>query len=308
MSTLDFSVHAAKVDAATLRRITEALRPIAVEVAQRDLHRFREGREKEVNIGSSARGIEEAENAIAAGGEVSMQIRKLKERSGVVHNFSVIGDQLPLERIENCDSAELAAASYNGGYWGQLQLKISDWGCEVSIDADAAVVERVGAVARDALTATVDASQLAATQRPFKVFIGHGSDSQWKYLYEMFSKVHGFNVEAFESSERAGIHTLFVVDKMIRSSSVALVVMTGEDQTAGGSMRARENVVHELGYCQGALGIDRTIILLEEGVSEPSNIAGLTQIRFAKNSLIDAEHRILKILNLHKQAQDFSNM
>jgi predicted nucleotide-binding protein len=124
----------------------------------------------------------------------------------------------------------------------------------------------------------------------------------------MFSKVHGFAVEAFESSERAGIHTLFVVDQMIRSSSVALVVMTGEDEMADGSMRARENVVHEIGYCQGALGIDRTIILLEEGVSEPSNIAGLTQIRFAKNSLIDAHDKILKTLNLHKKAQDFSEI
>ncbi|TFD93415.1 hypothetical protein E3T61_04810 [Cryobacterium lactosi] len=306
MSKFDFSIPAAKVDAASLRRIIEGIRPIAVEVAQSDLLRVQEDNETGIHLGRSH--IEEAKDAIAAGGEVSMQIRKLKELSGVVHEFDALGEHLPLERIDNCDSAELVAASYNGGYWGQLKLKISEWGCDVSIDAATAVIERIGAVAKNALAATVDASRLAATQRPFKVFIGHGSDPQWKYLYEMFSKVHGFNVEAFESSERAGTHTLFVVDKMIRSSSVALVVMTGEDEMADGSMRARENVVHELGYCQGALGIDRTIVLLEEGTSEPSNIAGLTQIRFAKNSLIDAQDKILNTLNLHKRAQDFSEI
>ncbi|WP_181397109.1 TIR domain-containing protein [Cryobacterium arcticum] len=308
MSTLDFSVHAARVDAASLRRIIEVLRPITVEVAQRDLIRHQDDRTEEIDVGRRAAAIKLAKGALAAQGEVSMVIKKLKERSGVVHDQLGWGDPMPLEKIEDCASAELVAASYNGGYWGVLNLKVSDWGCEVSIDAGPEEIERVGAAVKDVLTAAVDSSQLAATQRPFKVFIGHGSDSQWKYLYEMFSKVHGFNVEAFESSERAGIHTLFVVDKMIRSSSVALVVMTGEDQMADGSMRARENVVHEIGYCQGALGIDRTIILLEDGISEPSNIAGLTQIRFAKNSLIDAQDRILNTLNLHKQAQDFSEI
>lgn len=305
MSQLDFSVHAAKVDVASLLRIAEELRPITVEVAHSDLSRYQEP-ENSITMKTSA--IEEAEAAIAAGGEVSISIKTLKERSGVVHSDLGWNLPVPLEKIEHCESAELMVRSKTGGYWGYMSLKVSDWGCAVSIDAGPSVIERIGAVVKEILATTIDASQLAATKRPFKVFIGHGSDSQWKYLYEIFSKVHGLSVEAFESSERAGIHTLFVVDQMIRSSSVALVVMTGEDQMADGSMRTRENVVHEVGYCQGALGIDRTIILLEEGVSEPSNIAGLTQIRFARGALIDAQDKILATINLHKRAQDFSEI
>jgi predicted nucleotide-binding protein len=136
----------------------------------------------------------------------------------------------------------------------------------------------------------------------FKVFIGHGGDGQWEYLSRTLRDTHGILVEAFESSERAGYSTLAVVDEMIRSSSVAVVVMTGEDHDAAGNLRARENVIHEVGFCQGALGIRNTIVVLEEGVSEPSNIAGLTQVRFSRGRLIDAEPRIIEAIQQRRQA------
>lgn len=89
---------------------------------------------------------------------------------------------------------------------------------------------------------------------------------------------------------------------MVRASTVAVVVMTGEDEMADGSMRARENVVHEVGFCQGALGIDRTIILLENGVSEFSNIAGLTQIHFPAHDLMSIEEELVEALNQRREA------
>jgi predicted nucleotide-binding protein len=296
MSQLEFSVHAAKVDAASLLRITEALRPLAVEAAQITLTSFRNLEDTESNRGV----IKEQERAISVGGEAAAKITKVRLRNGVVHH-DLGWDPVSLEAIDDCESAELIVGSYHGGYWGYFNLRISDEGCEVSIDATPHFVERVGDAVRDVLAATVDASQLAAPGPTLKIFIAHGADPQWKYINAMLTKADGFEVEAFESSDRSGRHTLRVVDQMIRSSDVALVVMTGEDQMPDGSLRARENVVHELGYCQGALGIDQTIILLEDGVSEPSNIAGLTQIRFRKNAVIDAEDKILLALNLRKQ-------
>lgn len=60
---------------------------------------------------------------------------------------------------------------------------------------------------------------------------------------------------------------------------------SGEDQTADGQLRARENVVHKAGLFQGRLGFHRAIVLVEDGVQTFSNIAGITYIRFSKGNI-----------------------
>jgi predicted nucleotide-binding protein len=72
--------------------------------------------------------------------------------------------------------------------------------------------------------------------------------------------------------------------------------MTGEDDIGGGSLRARENVVHEVGLFQGRLGLRRAIVLLEDGCNEFSNIHGLTVIRFPKGDIISKSEEIRRVL------------
>jgi predicted nucleotide-binding protein len=72
---------------------------------------------------------------------------------------------------------------------------------------------------------------------------------------------------------------------MLSKSSFAILVMTGEDYTSDGGLRARQNVVHEAGLFQGHLGFARAIVLLEKGVEEFSNIHGIDQIRFDKGRI-----------------------
>ena len=62
--------------------------------------------------------------------------------------------------------------------------------------------------------------------------------------------------------------------------------MTAEDEQPDGTLRARENVIHEAGLFQGRLGFEKAIILLEEGCEEFSNIEGLGQIRFPEREYI----------------------
>ncbi len=111
---------------------------------------------------------------------------------------------------------------------------------------------------------------------PLRVFIGHGGASTaWQDLKTHLQDVHHFDVIAYETGSRAGHTIRDVLEKMLAESSFALIVMTPEDGQADGTMRARQNVVHEAGLFQGRLGFPRTIIVLQEGVERFSNIDGV---------------------------------
>jgi predicted nucleotide-binding protein len=83
----------------------------------------------------------------------------------------------------------------------------------------------------------------------------------------------------------AGVTTTARLSELLDAAAFALLVMTAEDEQVDGSVRARENVVHEVGLFQGRLGFSRAIVLLEEGCEEFSNIHGLGQIRFPKGRI-----------------------
>jgi len=118
-----------------------------------------------------------------------------------------------------------------------------------------------------------------------RVFIGHGGNDQWRDLKEHLHEKQGFDVEAYEIGERAGHTVRDILEEMLSNSSIAFLVMTGEDETAEGGLRARQNVIHETGLFQGRLGFAKAIVLLEEGVEEFSNIHGVQQIRFRKAAI-----------------------
>jgi len=120
---------------------------------------------------------------------------------------------------------------------------------------------------------------------PPRVFIGHGQSPAWKDLKDHLREKHDYDVEAYEIGARAGLTIQEVLEKLLASSSMALLVLTGEDEDAKGGLHARENVIHELGLFQGRLGWKRAIALLEEGVQEFSNIQGVTQIRYEKGRI-----------------------
>lgn len=129
-----------------------------------------------------------------------------------------------------------------------------------------------------------------------KIFIGHGGDPQWRDLKDHLHEKHGYPVEAYEIGSREGHTIRDILEDMLEDSSFALLVMTGEDKTSDGSLRARQNVIHEAGLFQGRLGFARAIILLEEGTEEFSNIHGLQQIRFAKGRIRESFGDVLAVL------------
>lgn len=115
---------------------------------------------------------------------------------------------------------------------------------------------------------------------PIRVFIGHGRNAAWRDLKDHLRDQHGYEVVAYEVGARAGHAVRDVLEEMLEKSSIAFLVLTGEDETGEGAMRARQNVVHELGLFQGRLGFARAIALVEDQTDTFSNIEGIQQLRF----------------------------
>lgn len=132
---------------------------------------------------------------------------------------------------------------------------------------------------------------------PPRVFVGHGGKSLlWRDLKDHLRDQHGYDVEDFESGARAGHTIRDVLEEMLDSNTFAILVMTGEDAQSDGTLRARQNVVHEAGLFQGRLGFPRTVILLEEGTDNFSNLDGVQYIPFAKGNIREAFGDVLATL------------
>ena len=86
------------------------------------------------------------------------------------------------------------------------------------------------------------------------------------------------------------------LQQMLDTSCIAFLVMTAEDQHADATLHARENVVHEVGLFQGRLGFRRAIVVLEEGCTAFSNIAGLSQLRFPRGNISASFEEIRRVL------------
>ena len=129
-----------------------------------------------------------------------------------------------------------------------------------------------------------------------KVFIGHGHSPAWRELQDFLQNRLSLSTDEFNRVSAAGLPTSERLSDMMDTAAIAFLVMTGEDEHADGSLRARENVVHEAGLFQGRLGFGKAIILLEEGCKEFSNNTGLVHIPFPKNNIAAASEDVRKVL------------
>ena len=108
-----------------------------------------------------------------------------------------------------------------------------------------------------------------------KIFIGHGGSDIWRELKDFIVETLGLEYEEFNRISPAGKTNKERLKEMLEVCGMAFLIMTGEDEQADGTLRARENVIHEAGLFQGKVDFERAIILLEEGCQEFSNIEGL---------------------------------
>ncbi|WP_396216992.1 TIR domain-containing protein [Gemmatimonas sp.] len=128
-------------------------------------------------------------------------------------------------------------------------------------------------------------SELAVPEpvtRPDRVFISHGRAPDWREVQSFLEK--DLLLKTLELAQEAsqGRTILQKLEEESARCSFAVVVMTGDDRDSDGNARARENVMHEIGYFQGRYGLSNVCLLHEEGTSIPSNIHGLVYIPFPR--------------------------
>ncbi|MYE22988.1 MAG: hypothetical protein F4Y01_03450 [Gammaproteobacteria bacterium] len=157
---------------------------------------------------------------------------------------------------------------------------------------------------RDAIDKTAELSRLSRqAQRHFSrqgrsdasgtsVFVGHGRSPVWRELKDFLTERLQLDVDEFNRVPVAGVTNTARLSELMDSATMALIVMTAEDEQADGTFHARLNAVHEVGLFQGRLGFHRTIVVLEEGCEGFSNIQGLGHIGFPKAEIGAAFEKI----------------
>lgn len=138
-----------------------------------------------------------------------------------------------------------------------------------------------------------------ATKHPLRgkrIFIGHGRSPLWRELKDFLNDRLQLPWDEFNREATAGHTTTARLKTMMADAAFAFLIMTAEEERSDETLHARPNVIHEVGLFQGHLGVEKAIILLEEGCSEFSNIIGLSQIRFPKNDIGARFEEIRRVL------------
>ena len=136
-----------------------------------------------------------------------------------------------------------------------------------------------------------------------KIFIGHGHSLLWRELKDHLVDKHNYEVVAYEVGSRAGHTIRDILEDMLNKSSIAFLVLTSEDRDESGNLHARENVIHETGLFQGRLGFSRSIVILEDGTVEFSNIHGIDQLRFSKGNIKEVFGDVIAVIK--REFNDF---
>jgi len=115
-----------------------------------------------------------------------------------------------------------------------------------------------------------------------KIFLSHGHNELVtlkikSFLIDTLKK----NVVIFEEKAKNGLTIIENLENIISGCGKAIILLTKEDEQKNGGVRARQNVIHELGYCQSRFGRQNVLFLVEDDVEYPSNITGMLHKNFS---------------------------
>ena len=237
--------------------------------------------------------------------EINQHIEGIFEASkskNTYHNFTIaVGDeQWSYDNFDEFIAEYPNATTAHYNRWDShvdIQVTLYKTSTDVAVRAEAReAIQKVFNIVEQYRDSSALPVESETEPSPPAIFIGHGRNQQWRDLKDHLHEKHGFEVQAYEIGARAGHTIRDILGEMLENSSFAILVLTGEDETADHRMLARQNVVHEAGLFQGHLGFARAIILLEEGTEEFSNIAGVQQVRYSQGNIKETFGEILAVL------------
>jgi predicted nucleotide-binding protein len=129
-----------------------------------------------------------------------------------------------------------------------------------------------------------------------RVFITHGRSNDWREVQAFIEKDAGLSTLELAQEVSLGSTVIEKLEQNAEKCDSAVIVMTGDDLDAGGQARARENVMHEIGYFQGRFGREKVVVLHEDGVSIPTNLSGVVYVPFPKGSVSAGFHVLAREL------------
>jgi predicted nucleotide-binding protein len=129
-----------------------------------------------------------------------------------------------------------------------------------------------------------------------RVFITHGRSHDWREVQSFIEKDVGLQTLELAQEPSQG---MTIIEKLLSGADrcdSAVIVMTGDDIDGDGQSRARENVMHEIGFFQGKYGRSQVILLHEDGVSIPTNLSGVVYVPFPRGAVSAGFHVLAREL------------
>lgn len=171
------------------------------------------------------------------------------------------------------------------------------WQCEAldrGLNALQSLRERLEYIEAPGDAAEPDSPTPEAQPGEEQVFIVHGhADDAKEAVSRLLEKTGEHAVVVLHEQPNEGRTLIEKFEDHARASDLAVVLLTADD--IGGSAssdgvppklspRGRQNVVFELGFFVGRLGRSRVVVLIEEGVEQPSDFRGVVYISLADDS------------------------
>jgi predicted nucleotide-binding protein len=144
-----------------------------------------------------------------------------------------------------------------------------------------------------------DASQLTGSFDSKKVFIVHGHNETVKQTVARTLESIGLTPIILAEQPDKGRTVIEKFENEGNDVGFAVVLLTADDKGRKNYARklqdrARQNVVFEMGYFMALLGRERVMLLLQEGVEEPSDLKGIVYTPLDKDGMW--KYRLVKEL------------
>jgi predicted nucleotide-binding protein len=118
-------------------------------------------------------------------------------------------------------------------------------------------------------------------QERAKIFISHGHNELLKLkLKDFIENRLNIRTTVLADQPSQGLTIVEKLEKSAKQCSFAAILLTKDDELKNDTVRARQNVIHELGFFQGKYGRKNVVLLAERGVELFTNISGIVRIEF----------------------------